>query len=238
MCSMRSPAQADLTVQGCILKGNSTSSTSSSRAPGTLKTSIRPSRARSQYPQVSISKRNFAAQVAVGQMAESFIDQALNLVQEHIALAEPIVFALGFAESTVFLSLLVPSSALFLGIGGIHGAAGGQFLSVWLAAATGAAIGDAITFALGRYFKRDIGGLWPLRTRPHWYVLARYYVKRYGVLGVFASKFGGLIRPFVPLVAGAMGMRWGQFLLASPLSCLVWSGTFLAPGYALTAVFS
>ena len=90
-------------------------------------------------------------------MADSYTDQALNLVREHIALAEPIVFALGFAESTVFLSLLVPSSALFLGIGGIHGAAGGSFWSVWLAASAGAAIGDILTFALGRYFKQDIG---------------------------------------------------------------------------------
>lgn len=171
-------------------------------------------------------------------MADSYTDQALYLIREHIALAEPIVFALGFAESTVFLSLLVPSSALFLGIGGIHSAAGGSFWSVWLAASAGAAIGDILTFALGRYFKQDIGGLWPLRTRPQWYVLSRYYVKQYGMLGVFASKFGGMIRPFVPLVAGAMGMRWGRFLMVSPLSCLVWSGTFLAPGYALTAAFS
>ena len=171
-------------------------------------------------------------------MADTFTEQALYLIREHIALAEPIVFALGFAESTVFLSLLVPSSALFLGIGGIHSAAGGGFLGVWLAASAGAAIGDLITFAIGRYFKQDIGGLWPLRTRPHWYVLSRHYVKRYGMLGVFVSKFGGVIRPFVPLVAGAMGMRWEKFLMVSPLSCLVWSGTFLAPGYALTAAFS
>lgn len=158
-------------------------------------------------------------------------------MRAHLALAEPIVFALGFAESMVFLSLLVPSSALFLGIGGIHAAAGGEFITVWLAASAGAAIGDAVTFAIGRFFKRDIGAVWPLRTRPHWYVLARTFVKRYGLAGVFVSKFGGVIRPFVPLVAGAMGMRWSRFLLISPLSCLAWSGVFLAPGYALTAAF-
>jgi len=58
---------------------------------------------------------------------ESSINQALELVEAHLSLAAPIVFALGFAESMVFLSLLVPSSALFLGIGGIHAAAGGDF---------------------------------------------------------------------------------------------------------------
>ena len=169
---------------------------------------------------------------------ETFINQALELVRQHLALAEPIVFALGFAESMVFLSLLVPSSALFVGIGGIHAAAGGEFLTVWLAASAGAAIGDVVTFAMGCYFKRDIGSIWPLSTRPQWYVLTRYFVKRYGLAGVFVSKFTGLIRPFVPLVAGAMGMRWYRFILVSPLSCLAWSGVFLAPGYALTVAFA
>lgn len=169
---------------------------------------------------------------------ETLFNQVLELVKAHLELAVPLVFALGFAESTVFLSLLVPSSALFLAIGGIHGAAGGGFLTVWLAATTGAAIGDIATFALGRYFKRDIGAVWPLRTRPHWFVLARYFVKRYGAPGVFISKFGGMIRPFVPLVAGAMGMSWSRFLAVSPLSCAAWSGVFLAPGYALTAAFA
>ena len=164
-------------------------------------------------------------------------EQLMEFVRAHIAWAEPVVFALGFAESTVFLSLLVPSSALFLGIGGLHSAAGGEFWSVWLAASAGAAIGDVLTFALGRAFKGDIGGMWPLRTRPQWFVLARYYVKRYGAFGVVVSKFGGMIRPFVPLVAGAMSMRWGRFLIASGLSSLAWAGVFLAPGYALTAAF-
>ncbi|MCH9807791.1 MAG: DedA family protein [Alphaproteobacteria bacterium] len=171
-------------------------------------------------------------------MAVSIVEPALDIVREHIALAGPIVFALGFAESMVFLSLLVPSSALFLAIGGIHSAAGGQFITVWLAAAAGAAIGDVITFAIGRYFKRDVGNVWPLKTRPQWYVYARYYVKRYGMVGVAASKFGGLIRPFVPLAAGAMGMRWSRFLAVSPLSCLAWAGVFLSPGYALTSALS
>lgn len=168
---------------------------------------------------------------------ESYISHAIELVRQHLQLAEPLVFALGFAESMVFLSLFVPSSALFLGIGGIHAAAGGQFFTVWIAASAGAAIGDALTFAIGKYFKRDIRSLWPLRARPHWYVLTRIFMNRYGSTGVAISKFAGLVRPFVPLVAGATGMRWKRFLLISPLSCLAWSGTFLAPGYALTATF-
>lgn len=171
-------------------------------------------------------------------MIEFGFQDALQLVRDHIALAEPIVFALGFAESLVFVSLLVPSTALFLGIGGLHSAAGGEFVSLWLAAAAGATLGDFITFAIGRYFKDDIRHVWPLRKRPHWIFFGRSFVRRYGAAGVITSKFGGVIRPLVPLLAGAMGMPWMRFLVASPLSSLIWAGTFLAPGYALTATLS
>ena len=101
-------------------------------------------------------------------MLDDYLDMALAVVREHIELAEPIVFMLGFAESIIFLSLMVPSTALFLGIGGIHAAAGGDFLPLWLAASAGAALGDAVTFAMGRYFKGDLRHVWPLSKRPHW----------------------------------------------------------------------
>ncbi len=169
---------------------------------------------------------------------QEWIDLLLASVKANMALAEPLVFCLGFAESMVFLSLLVPSSALFLGIGGLHSAAGGTFLSMWLAATAGAVIGDLITFLLGRFLKNDVHRMWPTSSRPTWYAFAKVYVRRHGTLGVFASKFGGMIRPFVPLVAGALGMRWHRFVPASVLSCFVWSGAFLAPGYALTSAFT
>lgn len=167
-----------------------------------------------------------------------WFEPLLETVKANIDLAEPLVFLLGFAESMVFLSLMVPSSALFLGIGGLHSAAGGTFVSVWLAATAGAVIGDLITFFIGRYFRKDVHRIWPISARPGWYAFAKVYVRRHGAVGVFASKFGGIIRPFVPLVAGAMGMRWYRFVPASVLSCFMWSGVFLAPGYALTSAFT
>ena len=160
-------------------------------------------------------------------------DQALALVRDNMALAEPLVFALGFAESIVLVSLLVPSTLLFLGIGGVHSAAGGEFWPMWLAGASGAFLGDCLSYALGRYFKSDIVNLWPLRKNPEWYVIARSFFKQWGALGIIVSKFLGMMRPFVPVVAGAMGLKWPTFLAASAVSCLMWAGLFLAPGYGI-----
>lgn len=156
-----------------------------------------------------------------------------NFVIENMSLVGPVVFALGFAESIVFLSLLVPSTLLFLGIGGIHHAAGGSFFDVWLWGAAGAFLGDVLSYAVGRYFREDVAGIWPFNKKPEWYVLARAFEQKWGFLGIIGSKFFGMLRPFVPVVAGAMHMRWPVFLLASAISALIWAGVFLAPGYGI-----
>lgn len=169
--------------------------------------------------------------------AVTFQEQLMAIVRDNIALAEPLVFALGFAESIVFLSLLVPSTLLFLAIGGVHSAAGGEFWPMWLAGAAGAFLGDVLSYAVGRYFKADIASAWPLRSKPEWYVLARAFIRRWGALSIIISKFLGMLRPFTPLVAGAMGLRWMLFLVASGLSALMWAGVFLAPGYSLGWAF-
>lgn len=160
-------------------------------------------------------------------------DQLIAFVRDNIAWAEPLVFALGFAESIVFVSLLVPSTLLFLAIGGAHSAAGGELWSMWLAGAAGAFLGDVLSYSLGRYFRGDIAGMWPLSRKPEWYVIARAFFSRWGALGIVASKFFGMLRPFIPVVAGAMGLKWPVFVLASAVSALLWAGVFLSPGYGI-----
>lgn len=159
------------------------------------------------------------------------------LVRDHRELVAPIVFLLGMGESIAGLSLLIPSTFLFLAIGGIDSAAGGSFWPVWMAGAGGAFVGDVLSFELGRYFRDDIGGVWPFRTRPQLYVLARTFCVRWGALAVIGSKFAAGLRPFVPVVAGALGTRLPVFLVASAVSCLLWAGAFLAPGYGLASIW-
>lgn len=168
--------------------------------------------------------------------ASSLKDGVLALITEHIALAEPIVFLLGLAESIVFVSFFVPSTVLFLAIGGLHHAAGGDFVPLWLAAASGAFVGDVLSYSVGRYFRGEVASVWPFSKKPEWYVLARAFFRRWGLAGIVVSKFLGMLRPFVPVVAGAASMRWPLFLGASAVSCLMWAGVFLGPGHGLLAL--
>lgn len=171
-------------------------------------------------------------------MPSELVDQTMELIKANIALVEPMVFALGLAESTMLVSLMVPSSALLLAIGGVHSAAGGEYWSVVCAGGAGAFVGDIGSYVIGRYFKDDIKRYWPLNRHPEWYAGARIYVDRWGAPGVIASKFFGFLRPFVPALAGTAGMRWPVFMAASAISCILWAAAFLAPGYGIVLLFS
>jgi membrane protein DedA with SNARE-associated domain len=154
-------------------------------------------------------------------------------VRDNIAWAPAIVFALGFAESIAFVSLFVPSTILFLAIGGLHSTAGGEFLPVWFAGAAGATIGDGVSYVAGRAFKGDAARIWPFSRMPGLLPKARAMFERWGFWSIIAGKFVGGLRPFVPVVAGMMDMPWLLFVLGSVISSVIWAGVFLAPGYGI-----
>lgn len=164
-------------------------------------------------------------------------DAVIGFVRENIALAEPAVFFMGFAEGIPVLSLLVPSTPLFLGIGAAHAAAGGQFWHLCIAASIGAIISDVVIYAIGRYFKHDMPKVWPFSRHSDWLPKGQALFETWGTLAVVGGKFTGFLRPFIPAVAGMLEMPLWKFIPASVLSSFAWAGTFLAPGYGIKLIF-
>ncbi len=158
----------------------------------------------------------------------------VGVVKANLAFAEPLVFALGMAEGVPGLSLLVPSSALFLAIGSVHGASGGAFLDLWLAATVGAVVGDCFAYGLGRWLRHDVGRLRYFAVHPDALATGHAMFARWGPLAVLGGKFTGFARPFIPVAAGVVNMHVPTFLASSVLSSMAWAGVFLAPGYGLT----
>jgi len=74
----------------------------------------------------------------------------LAVVRANGALAVPLTFVIAFCESLAFVSFLVPATVILIGLGAIVGAGAVEFLPVWIAAATGAILGDALSYWLGR----------------------------------------------------------------------------------------
>jgi membrane protein DedA with SNARE-associated domain len=169
--------------------------------------------------------------------ADSFKDAVVTFLRDHQSLAEPIVFALGFAEGIPLLSWFVPSSALFLAIGSLYGGAGGDIYQLWAAAAAGAVVGDCVTYTLGRFLKDDAQHVWPLSRHAGWLPRGHALFERWGVLVVIGGKFLGFMRPFIPVVAGIVEMPVALFLIASVVSSVAWAGAFLVPSWGIGRLF-
>ena len=148
-------------------------------------------------------------------MFEDFVKPVVDFVRDHQAWAAPIVFALAFAESLAFISLLVPAWGALVLIGTIVQAGGLNFWPIWVAGALGAALGDWLSYWDGRKLERTVQTIWPLSRYPEMIPKGEAFIRRWGALGIFIGRFSGPLRASVPLVAGIFEMPWLRFQVAN-----------------------
>src|SRR4029453_15409711 len=79
----------------------------------------------------------------------------------------------------------------------------------------------------------EILAAWPLNKYPHLIARSERFVTQYGAASVFLARFALVVRAFVPLVAGILGMSSRQFYAANILSALVWAPAHIFPGVLL-----
>lgn len=164
---------------------------------------------------------------------QSIVAVTTAFVQQNQALAPAVVFGLAFGESLALVSFFIPATVLLLAIGALIEASGLHFFPIWLAAATGAALGDAISYWLGFHYKERAKTFWPLSRRPDLVARAEDFFQRFGVWGVAIGRFFGPVRAVVPLIAGMFAMRQTHFQVANVASAAVWAFAMLAPGAAV-----
>jgi len=157
-------------------------------------------------------------------------DAILAFVREQEIWAAPLVFVLAFGESLAFVSLLLPATVILFGIGGLIGASGIGFWPIWIAAASGAALGDWFSYWLGCHYHHGIARLWPLSRHPNLLPRGEAFFRKWGTAGIFLGRFFGPLRSAVPLVAGICAMPWLPFQIANVASALVWATGILTPG--------
>lgn len=167
---------------------------------------------------------------------EGFVTATLEFVRANQAWAAPIVFFLAFGESLAVVSLLLPATAILFALSGLLGASGIPFWPVWIAAASGAILGDMLSYWIGFRFKDGLARRWPLTRAPELMPRGQRFFEKWGIAGVFIGRFFGPLRAAVPLVAGSCAMPLVPFILASVASALVWATGILAPG--LLAIFA
>jgi membrane protein DedA with SNARE-associated domain len=162
---------------------------------------------------------------------DGLVRSTIAFVRDHHAWSAPIVFVLAFCESFAFVSLLVPATAILLGIGGLIAAAEVGFWPLWLAAALGAIVGDWLAYWLALLFKDRVLQTWPLANHPELVARGVAFFNKWGMIAVFAGRFFGPLRAIVPLIAGLNAMPWLRFQIANVTSALVWAAGILLPGF-------
>jgi membrane protein DedA with SNARE-associated domain len=178
------------------------------------------------------------ASIAGRRSMHDIVHSVIAFLKQHQDLAFPVMFLVSFGESFVGLSLLFPGTTIMVLAGTLvhwplnpHGE-----LDLWpplIGGFCGAVVGDAISFWIGTRFGHLLDRHWYFQRHPE--ILERGYAffNRFGVGSVFVGRFFGPVRAVIPLVAGIMEMRWGEFWLANVGSALVWAPSLMLLGTIL-----
>ena len=161
---------------------------------------------------------------------EAYAVQIVDFVKLHQVWAAPIVFALCFAESLAFISLLIPAWAALVAIGTLIAAGGLNFWPIWVAGAIGAACGDWLSYWIGLKLETRVYHIWPLSKHPQLIPMGENFVKKWGALAIVIGRFSGPLRASVPLVAGVFAMPYWRFQIANFASAFLWAAVLLTLG--------
>jgi len=151
-------------------------------------------------------------------------------VRANAAWAAPVTFLIAFLESFPIVSILVPSTALLLGLGALIGTGLVEPWPVLLACMLGGVGGDAAGYWLARWIGPYRARCWLPRSCRRPYAWSVVVFRRWGWWAVFVGRFLGPMRAVTPLAAGVTGMKNMAFQSANVLSAILWAPLVLMPG--------
>jgi membrane protein DedA with SNARE-associated domain len=161
---------------------------------------------------------------------QAYIDPIITFARDNAVWAPPIVFALAFAESLAFISLLIPAWGALVALGALVGSSGLSFWPIWIAGALGAAFGDWLSYWIGLKLEYRVQHIWPLSRHPDLIPRGEAFMRTWGIAGIFIGRFFGPLRAAVPLIAGIFEMPFWRFQIANFSSAFVWAAVLLTLG--------
>jgi membrane protein DedA with SNARE-associated domain len=167
------------------------------------------------------------------QTMTSYFAWIVDFVGRHPHYALTAIFLLALSEAVPMVGTVIPGSTLIIGICAL---ATGAHVNPWPllgAAIVGAIFGDGLSFWLGHRYRRELLLRWPLNRYPQVIARSEAFIKTYGAASVFLARFIAVVRAFVPLVAGILGMSSRRFYAANILSALTWAPAHVFPGVLL-----
>jgi membrane protein DedA with SNARE-associated domain len=151
-----------------------------------------------------------------------------------------LVGGLAFLETGAFVGLVAPGETAIV-LGGVVAAQGEISLPVMLLVAwVAAALGDLVSYLLGR----RLGRRFVVAHGPRVGVSAQRlavvdgFFDRHGGKAILIGRFVGIVRAVAPFLAGASKLPPSRFLPYSLLGTLIWASAFTLVGYVFHESFS
>lgn len=167
---------------------------------------------------------------------EHLTTEILAFIRTHPEMAAVVIGLTAFAESFAFVSFLFPGFAILVAAGALVQAGLIDPVAAATAGFAGAVLGDAISFWIGQKFGHALPKVWPFSRNPGALEQGVTFFKKWGWPSVFAGRFFGPLRAFVPLAAGMCRMPVVPFYVANIVSAAVWAPALLFSGYLIGSI--
>ena len=139
-------------------------------------------------------------------MDSGWFDATLAWISAHPVAAGGLIFLIAFCDAIVVLGILVPALPLLFAIGVLIGFGEISGPYAVACAALGALAGDASSYWIGRRWGPQMRATWPFVKYPQLLERAGILFRRNEIKGIFIARYVGPVRPFVPAIAGTLGM--------------------------------
>ena len=161
---------------------------------------------------------------------EAHLQSFIDYFSAHPSIAMVAIFAAAMLEAFAFIGTFIPGSSIVF-IGGVL--IGLNVLDPWwavIAAVTGAAAGDSISYWLGHHYREQLRTIWPMKSHPELFARGQHYFEANGGKSIFFGRFLGPVRAIVPVIAGMSGMAPMRFAVINVASALAWAAAHMLPG--------
>lgn len=145
-------------------------------------------------------------------------------------------FSLAFAESGLGLGMVLPGETAVVLLAASMGTAG-QMIALGAAVTLGASLGDHVGYLLGRRYGEALGETRAVRRLGrHHYDRATDLLRRRGGAAVFVTRLVPVVRTLTPAAAGASGLEYRRFAVASLSGSALWATAYVGGGSAVAAL--
>jgi membrane protein DedA with SNARE-associated domain len=154
---------------------------------------------------------------------EALLGHVVDFVTAHARWAPYLAFLFAFGETLAFLSIVIPSTAILVAVGGLVATGSLELFPIWLGASLGALVGSTFSRWLGRRYGPAMMNVWPLNKDPDAVDRSKRAFAKWGPGAVFVGHFFGPLRSIVFIAAGIATMRPLRFQSVNIPGALIWA---------------